>query len=226
MCGKPRIYVCCCTWSRGVFKLDGQAYYCETGYKYQHLPLHHLECPFPDIKQFHSRCSNSLKLSPCCSLALLWQAQNMVSISSRGRHHRPVVFSSSAVIFLVSPDTQECLDADGITEVCQNMCWGAFCVDQKTLYLIYDKASKSVKRSRRKAAGCLDNLKPGNNRCSKGRPGAIAGYNCDEYPFASSKSNTQAAATTKENRCSRCVPSKENSSKYYVKFCRAGANSQ
>lgn len=83
-------------------------------------------------------------------------------------------------------------------DVCQNMCWGkcipcactqetnyslcAFCVDKHTEFLTYDKASASVKRARRKAAGCLDNQKPGNNRCSAGRPGAQPNYNCDEYP--------------------------------------------
>ncbi|KAH6663402.1 hypothetical protein B0J14DRAFT_707143 [Halenospora varia] len=112
-------------------------------------------------------------------------------------------------------------------DVCQNMCWGAFCVDKHTEFLTYDKASASVKRARRKAAGCLDNQKPGNNRCSAGRPGAQPNYNCDEYPFASTKANNQAGATNgKENRCSRCVPSSQNSkqgstiSKGYKDFCQ------
>ncbi|QIW97074.1 hypothetical protein AMS68_002592 [Peltaster fructicola] len=99
-------------------------------------------------------------------------------------------------------------DCNSFPDVCQNMCWGAFCVADKTQFLTYDKASKSVKSARRKAAGCLDNKKPGNNRCSAGRPGAKKGYNCDEYPFASSKSDS---GSSKENRCSRCVPSKQNS---------------
>lgn len=88
---------------------------------------------------------------------------------------------------------------------------GAYCVPSHTTSLVYDKASKSKKRERRKAAGCVDNKKPGTNRCSKGRPGAIKGYNCDEYPFASSKAQ-KTANNGKENRCSRCVPSKQNSS--------------
>ncbi|KAK8029689.1 hypothetical protein PG993_010980 [Apiospora rasikravindrae] len=116
----------------------------------------------------------------------------------------------------------------GELEVCSNMCWGAYCVPSSTTSLVYDKASKSKKRERRKAAGCIDNQKPGNNRCSQGRPGAIKGYNCDEYPFASSKANTQST-NGKENRCSRCVPSSQNSkqgatlSQGYRDFCKNNA---
>ncbi|KAK8103482.1 uncharacterized protein PG998_010515 [Apiospora kogelbergensis] len=112
---------------------------------------------------------------------------------------------------------------DDFPEVCANMCWGAYCVPDHTTSLVYDKASKSKKRERRKAAGCIDNKKPGNNRCSKGRQGAKKGYNCDEYPFASSKKKASGSGD-KENRCSRCVPSKENSSatlsKGYKDFCK------
>ncbi|KAI0485623.1 hypothetical protein F4859DRAFT_528587 [Xylaria cf. heliscus] len=102
---------------------------------------------------------------------------------------------------------------------------GAYCVPSKTTSLVYDKAGNSKKRERRKAAGCIDSQKPGNNRCSKGRPGAKPGYNCDEYPFASSKADAGASGG-KEDRCSRCVPSSQNSkqgsvlSKGYKDFCK------
>ncbi|KAK6839231.1 hypothetical protein PG987_005097 [Apiospora arundinis] len=101
------------------------------------------------------------------------------------------------------------------------MCWGAYCVPSSTTSLVYDKASKSKKRERRKAAGCIDNQMPGNNRCSQ----ADRGYNCDEYPFASSKADKRSD-NGKENRCSRCVPSSQNSkqgatlSKGYRDFCK------
>ncbi|KAK7934585.1 hypothetical protein PG985_000080 [Apiospora marii] len=116
-------------------------------------------------------------------------------------------------------------DCNSFPEVCANMCWGAYCVPSSTTSLVYDKASSSKKRERRKAAGCVDDKKPGTNRCSKGRPGAIKDYNCDEYPFTSAKAD-KTAANGKENRCSRCVPSKQNSkqgsvlSKGYRDFCK------
>ncbi|KAF2106079.1 hypothetical protein BDV96DRAFT_655080 [Lophiotrema nucula] len=105
-------------------------------------------------------------------------------------------------------------DCNTFPQVCANMCWGIiYPYLSPTIHLVYDKASSSKKRERRKAAGCLDNLKPGNNRCSQSRPGAVKGYNCDEYPFASAKADSSNGH--QENRCSRCVPTKEN--------CKQGA---
>ncbi|KAI1295114.1 hypothetical protein F5Y03DRAFT_410673 [Xylaria venustula] len=126
-----------------------------------------------------------------------------------------------------APPTQNgiAFDCKRFPEVCSNMCWGAYCVRRKAEWLIWDKPSSHVKRERRRAAGCLDNKNPGNNRCAAGRPGAKPHHNCDEYPFASSKAGPASNTNGKENRCSRCVPKKQNSrqggalSKGYRTFC-------
>ncbi|KAI1422799.1 hypothetical protein F5Y12DRAFT_799290 [Xylaria sp. FL1777] len=123
-------------------------------------------------------------------------------------------------------------DCNDFPEVCSNMCYGAYCVPSKAEFLVYDQASSQTKSHRRRAAGCLDNQKPGNNRCSQGRPGAQPNYNCDEYPFASSKAGPGSNTNGKENRCSRCVPKKQNSrqgaalSKGYRDFCHNNAPCQ
>ncbi|KAK4160450.1 hypothetical protein QBC43DRAFT_373120 [Cladorrhinum sp. PSN259] len=91
-----------------------------------------------------------------------------------------------------------CLD---MPEVCTNMCWGAYCQDVGE-GLSYDKPDASEKRRRRRAAGCLVS---GGNRCST-RKGHDAGYQCDEYPFASTVSRGGSDA-----RVNRCVPSVQNS---------------
>ncbi|KAI1128203.1 hypothetical protein F5Y10DRAFT_265385 [Nemania abortiva] len=115
-------------------------------------------------------------------------------------------------------------DCNVFPDICSSMCWGAYCVPSSTDFLTYDKPSKPTKRERRKAAGCIDNIgMAGSNRCSNKRPGTRPGYNCDEYPFASSKADSSSG---KENRCSRCVPSSQNSkqgavlAKGYKGFCK------
>jgi len=90
-----------------------------------------------------------------------------------------------------------------IPEICTNMCYGAYCLDIGES-LTYDKPSASEKRKRRKAAGCIES---GGNRCST-RKGHDPGFNCDEYPFASTVSDGGAS-----DRVNRCVPVQQNSSK-------------
>jgi hypothetical protein len=67
--------------------------------------------------------------------------------------------------------------------------------------LQYDQPDSSTKRNRRKAAGCIAS---GGNRCST-KKGHAAGFQCDEYPFASSVPTN--GATTRLNRC---VPADQN----------------
>lgn len=71
--------------------------------------------------------------------------------------------------------------------------------------LRYDKPDKSTKASRRIAAGCRVN---GGNRCSVKR-GYQKNYQCDEYPFASTKATGKVAS-----RINRCVPKNQNRSTY------------
>ncbi|KAM3075050.1 hypothetical protein ACMFMF_005732 [Clarireedia jacksonii] len=77
---------------------------------------------------------------------------------------------------------------------------GAFC-KQIGESLQYDKPDSTTKRNRRKAAGCIAS---GGNRCST-KKGYASGFQCDEYPFASSIPTN--GATTRLNRC---VPAAQN----------------
>jgi len=83
---------------------------------------------------------------------------------------------------------------DGLDQICTNMCYGAYCAGIGSS-LTYDKPDSSTKRNRRKAAGCIAS---GGNRCST-KQGHDAGYQCDEYPFASSV--PRGGAATRLNRC-------------------------
>lgn len=94
---------------------------------------------------------------------------------------------------------------------------GAFCAGIGE-ELKYDKPDKSTKGNRRKAAGCIAS---GGNRCST-KKGHAAGFQCDEYPFASSVPTN--GATTRLNRC---VPAAQNrkqggiiSTFYQSSFCK------
>ncbi|KAF7898074.1 hypothetical protein EAF00_004520 [Botryotinia globosa] len=89
---------------------------------------------------------------------------------------------------------------DGLDEICTNMCYGAFCAGIGES-LQYDNPDSSTKRNRRKAAGCIAS---GGNRCSV-KKGHASGFQCDEYPFASSIPSN--GATTRLNRC---VPAAQN----------------
>jgi len=106
-----------------------------------------------------------------------------------------------------------------IPEICTNMCYGAYCLDIGES-LTYDKPSASEKRKRRKAAGCIES---GGNRCST-RKGHDPGFNCDEYPFASTVSDGGAS-----DRVNRCVPVQQNSKQggiinkfYQSAYCGGG----
>lgn len=83
------------------------------------------------------------------------------------------------------------------------MCWGAYCKGDGTA-LTYDRPNKVTKAARRKAAGCA----PNPNRCST-KMGHAAGYQCDEYIFASTKKQNGAAT-----RVNRCIIANQNSSTY------------
>lgn len=61
--------------------------------------------------------------------------------------------------------------------------------------LEWDRPDKKTIAARRRAAGCA----PNPNRCST-KKGYKAGYNCDEYPFASTISNGKV-----RKRVNRCV---------------------
>lgn len=88
------------------------------------------------------------------------------------------------------------------------MCYGAFCLNVGQS-LSHDTKDQSIISGRRQKAGCI----PRPNRCST-QNGYAAGYQCDEFPFASTVSN---GGTTK--RVNRCVPLEQNSSK-----CPLGIN--
>ncbi|KAI1387100.1 deoxyribonuclease NucA/NucB-domain-containing protein [Hypoxylon trugodes] len=89
---------------------------------------------------------------------------------------------------------------DGLDEICTNMCYGAYCAGIGTA-LRYDQPDPSTKRNRRKAAGCIAS---GGNRCST-KQHHDPGYQCDEYPFASSVPNGGTNV-----RLNRCVPASQN----------------
>ncbi len=78
--------------------------------------------------------------------------------------------------------------------------------------LKWDRPDKKTIAARRRAAGCA----PNPNRCST-KKGYKAGYNCDEYPFASTVSNGKV-----RTRVNRCVPKKQNSSESYPIQCTSG----
>ncbi|KAH7317014.1 hypothetical protein B0I35DRAFT_355223 [Stachybotrys elegans] len=89
---------------------------------------------------------------------------------------------------------------DGLEEICTNMCYGAYCAGIGE-GLQYDRPDSTTKRNRRKAAGCIAS---GGNRCST-RQGHDSGYQCDEYPFAST-----VPINDEETRLNRCVPAAQN----------------
>ncbi|KAI0379782.1 hypothetical protein F5Y04DRAFT_282577 [Hypomontagnella monticulosa] len=100
--------------------------------------------------------------------------------------------------------------ADGMQDICDNMCWGAYCTEPSFgVTLNYDNyggsgdRKGSVGKSRTDSAGCT----PNPNRCSTKHnpPNPKAGENCDEYPFASTKDADKGGQVTK------CVISRHNS---------------
>ena len=122
-------------------------------------------------------------------------------------------------------------DVDGLQEICTNMCYGMKLQDSRPrplspsssrllkrprltltitigaycagigVNLQYDKPDPAIKRNRRKAAGCIAS---GGNRCSS-KKGHAAGFQCDEYPFASS-----VPSGGSNTRLNRCVPAAQN----------------
>ncbi|KAH7390283.1 hypothetical protein BKA64DRAFT_580300 [Cadophora sp. MPI-SDFR-AT-0126] len=85
-------------------------------------------------------------------------------------------------------------DCEAMPDICTNMCWAVHCTAGKwRAQLTYDAVSKTVNRRRRRAAGCM----PSPNRCSV-KSGYQAGFNCDEYPFASV---SESDAGGQSNRC-------------------------
>jgi hypothetical protein len=108
---------------------------------------------------------------------------------------------------------------NGLDETCTKMCYGintpvyfpwplkltlfvtgAFCRGIGD-GLQYDQPDSTTKRDRRKVAGCIAS---GGNRCST-KQGHDAGFQCDEYPFASSVPTNGASV-----RLNRCVPADQN----------------
>ncbi|KAF3013569.1 hypothetical protein E8E14_011209 [Neopestalotiopsis sp. 37M] len=114
-----------------------------------------------------------------------------------------LVVASSAVNLAERQDPDDLMIFvcdDGLDEICTNMCYGAYCAGIGS-GLTYDQPDSSTKRNRRKAAGCIAS---GGNRCST-KKGYASGFQCDEYPFASSTANS--GETTRLNRC---VPAAQN----------------
>ncbi|KAI0806439.1 hypothetical protein GGR55DRAFT_680417 [Xylaria sp. FL0064] len=106
---------------------------------------------------------------------------------------------------------------DGLDEICTNMCYGAFCAGIGE-GLQYDQPDSTTKRNRRKAAGCIAS---GGNRCST-KKGYASGFQCDEYPFASS-----VPTGGSNTRLNRCVPAAQNrkqggiiSAYYQSSYCK------
>ncbi|CAG7565363.1 unnamed protein product [Fusarium equiseti] len=93
-----------------------------------------------------------------------------------------------------------------IPEICSNICWATRCGSPTfSLTLTYDQPSASVERSRRRTAGCGSNNRCGKNGKGVGRRTPVSKYvSCDEYPFASTRSNGK--------QVSRCVPKSQNNS--------------
>lgn len=100
-------------------------------------------------------------------------------------------------------------DCAKIPSVCENMCWGVYCMGNqgKLATLQYDARAKKDKliSQRRNAAGCGSYNRCSNNAKAKSK-WPVAGFNCDEFPFANSKDSDTS------KHVNRCVPQKENSS--------------
>ncbi|KAI1659582.1 deoxyribonuclease NucA/NucB-domain-containing protein [Daldinia decipiens] len=88
-------------------------------------------------------------------------------------------------------------DCDKMPEVCHNMCYATNC-KHKPKQLTWDDPISSIERKRRQTAGC-----GGINRCSQKKL-KKSGFNCDEYPFASTRNADRGG------QINRCVPSTEN----------------
>ncbi|KAI1482410.1 hypothetical protein F4774DRAFT_407018 [Daldinia eschscholtzii] len=93
--------------------------------------------------------------------------------------------------------------ADDMQDVCDNMCWGAYCTQPAFgSTLEYDNyggtgsRTSDVGKRRTNSAGCT----PRPNRCS-----SVSGKNCDEYPFASTSD------ADKGGQVNKCVVSGHNS---------------
>jgi deoxyribonuclease NucA/NucB len=94
---------------------------------------------------------------------------------------------------------------------------GAYCTtpSPNTIHLCWDNTTK---RHRRRAAGC----EPRPNRCSTKKNYPLAGYQCDEYPFAST-----TVQQGFNHRVNRCVPGAEIArqggiiSRFYSLVCRS-----
>ncbi|KAA1478038.1 hypothetical protein DENSPDRAFT_845231 [Dentipellis sp. KUC8613] len=96
--------------------------------------------------------------------------------------------------------------ANGIPEVCQNMCYGVNCRGHPQT-LTRNTGNKKTCAAARKQNSC--GASP--NRCSV-KKGATAGQSCDEYPFASTKEGQAAGTGGKTSAVTRCVPAGQNSS--------------
>lgn len=92
-----------------------------------------------------------------------------------------------------------------VLELCNNMCWGAYCTDQGDgpigVTLTYDAPDDNTKDARYKKA-----CQTPNNRCS-----GNGDYNsCDEYPFkVTSDADIEDAVSrcvTQNAQSSRCPP--------------------
>ncbi|KAI2782987.1 deoxyribonuclease NucA/NucB-domain-containing protein [Daldinia loculata] len=89
-------------------------------------------------------------------------------------------------------------DCDRMPEICHNMCYATNCKNQPK-QLTWDKPRPSTESKRRRTAGCGSN-----NRCGKKKL-MKTGFNCDEYPFASTRNADRGG------QINRCVPERENS---------------
>ncbi|KAF2766355.1 hypothetical protein EJ03DRAFT_354068 [Teratosphaeria nubilosa] len=112
--------------------------------------------------------------------------------------------------------------ADNLQDVCNNMCWGAYCTRPSFgATLNYDRyggtgdCNSDVGKARVRSAGCL----PIPNRCSTNGGNPRAGEDCDEYPFASTSD------ADKGGQVSKCVISRHKSrqaniiKQYYANSC-------
>ncbi|KAF7890094.1 uncharacterized protein EAF02_002509 [Botrytis sinoallii] len=107
---------------------------------------------------------------------------------------------ATSAIGTPDPNLEVRADPDDLMIFLTLLITGAFCAGIGES-LQYDKPDSSTKRNRRKAAGCIAS---GGNRCSV-KKGHASGFQCDEYPFASSIPSN--GATTRLNRC---VPAAQN----------------
>ncbi|KAH8724858.1 hypothetical protein GQ44DRAFT_707936 [Phaeosphaeriaceae sp. PMI808] len=136
--------------------------------------------------------------------------------ASPAANPNPEIASSAALERRATPILEfSCAD---FPAVCKTQCYGAYCANNGDL-LQFDVATTQEKRNRRKQAGCV---KSGGNRCSiKKQP--VAGLQCDEYPYASSKPKVTAV------RLNKCVLGTENSrqggklSAFYASTCKGKA---